>query len=418
MSDRERESGPDMLLGRLAIKAGYLSGEQVEALLAEQEEASRAGAPVTLGELCQVRGLLTSGQVQSLLLAQEYALVRNEDRRLGALAIANGFATEDDIHVALDRQKQVYQREKRLPPRLGEVLVEAGVLSQRDLNGILAMQARVRAPSDGGTRSVSAVAGSRAAPEGMRGVACAPPESDAGFLVLETGDGAGHRLPLGGKAVIGRQPENEIPVDDVGASRQHARILFSPRERQYMLTDLNSRNGTLLNGEPVSEPIALRPGDRIQIGDTILRFETGGSVVPTSLPLKTPPAIRMGPQRRIDTALMPVVPQGRPSPAGVRATARRRVPTEAIVLLDEPSEARGRADRPPGRVEPAPTGCATEAGGTARVRHFLADAFALDDLVPSALGHRKEIRLSRFLAEAFTLDDLVPSASEHRRDAT
>ena len=146
MSDHERESGPDMLFGKLAIKAGYLSEEQVEALLTEQEDESRAGAPITLGELCQVRRLLTSVQVQSLLLAQEFALLRNEDRRLGALAVANGLATGDDIQVALDRQKQVYQREKRLPMRLGEALVEAGVLSQRDLNGILAMQARVRTP--------------------------------------------------------------------------------------------------------------------------------------------------------------------------------------------------------------------------------------------------------------------------------
>jgi pSer/pThr/pTyr-binding forkhead associated (FHA) protein len=71
---------------------------------------------------------------------------------------------------------------------------------------------------------------------------------------------------------IGRLPECDVVVDDAGASRQHARIRRT--ESGFVLTDLGSTNGTMVNGEPIQEHV-LEHGDRITIGETELEFRSG-----------------------------------------------------------------------------------------------------------------------------------------------
>ena len=80
----------------------------------------------------------------------------------------------------------------------------------------------------------------------------------------------GETFTLGASVVtLGRLPESDIVVDDPGASRQHARIRNSNGE--FVLTDLGSTNGTLVNDESVQERV-LDDGDRIMIGETVLEF--------------------------------------------------------------------------------------------------------------------------------------------------
>jgi hypothetical protein len=68
---------------------------------------------------------------------------------------------------------------------------------------------------------------------------------------------------------LGRLPESDVVVNDPGASRQHARITSA--EGQYVLSDLGSTNGTLVNDEVVAERV-LQDGDRVTIGETVLEF--------------------------------------------------------------------------------------------------------------------------------------------------
>jgi hypothetical protein len=83
----------------------------------------------------------------------------------------------------------------------------------------------------------------------------------------------GQTFPLGDAMVtLGRLPESDVVVDDPGASRQHARIINSNGE--FVLTDLGSTNGTLVNDEAVQERV-LDDGDRITIGETVLEFRRG-----------------------------------------------------------------------------------------------------------------------------------------------
>ena len=77
--------------------------------------------------------------------------------------------------------------------------------------------------------------------------------------------------------VIGRSSTAAIVVPDTRVSRQHARIVM--RDGAWWVEDLGARNRTLLNGVPVEGAAKLHGGDRLEIGDSIVRFlgEQAGS---------------------------------------------------------------------------------------------------------------------------------------------
>jgi len=75
-------------------------------------------------------------------------------------------------------------------------------------------------------------------------------------------------LPL---TSIGRSPTNTIPIDEQFASGEHA--LIALRAGTWWLEDRNSRNGTLLNDNPVKQPIVITDGDVIGIGKLKFRID-------------------------------------------------------------------------------------------------------------------------------------------------
>ena len=81
----------------------------------------------------------------------------------------------------------------------------------------------------------------------------------------------GRRIPLGeDAAMIGRAPDSTVVIADPRASRRHAEI--RPAGQGFVVNDLGSMNGTLINGSPIREHM-LQDGDEIKIGSTTLRFE-------------------------------------------------------------------------------------------------------------------------------------------------
>lgn len=76
-------------------------------------------------------------------------------------------------------------------------------------------------------------------------------------------------LPVEGEVVIGRGRETALRLADPDTSRRHARILCEGG--RYRIQDLESTNGTFVNGERVREHV-LAPGDRIRIGANHLTF--------------------------------------------------------------------------------------------------------------------------------------------------
>ncbi len=69
---------------------------------------------------------------------------------------------------------------------------------------------------------------------------------------------------------IGRSSANHIIIDDPFASTHHAIIVW--RDHRWWVEDLESHNGTQLNGLILTEPSVLTLGDVIRIGETELQF--------------------------------------------------------------------------------------------------------------------------------------------------
>lgn len=97
-------------------------------------------------------------------------------------------------------------------------------------------------------------------------------QKKAVVLVL-TGAELGKRFPLNGEPiVIGRNPAKaNIVISDRAVSGIHSRIDFNPRNQEYTITDLESRNGILVNFQK-TDTSQLNNGDKIFIGATVLKF--------------------------------------------------------------------------------------------------------------------------------------------------
>ena len=103
-------------------------------------------------------------------------------------------------------------------------------------------------------------------------------EPSFAWLVVTKGRRLGDILRLNkGDSALGREADNDIIVDDDFASRRHAKVRLEPDGADggkpvFMLYDLATPNGTLLNGDPVYKA-RLADGDRVQIGETVMVFK-------------------------------------------------------------------------------------------------------------------------------------------------
>lgn len=90
------------------------------------------------------------------------------------------------------------------------------------------------------------------------------------LIVIEPPEHAGLTWALGNEITIGRAATCGLHIDDTYISSVHARIFN--RNGVFVIEDLDSRNGTVLNGSPLTTATELRPGDHIQFGTTLLEF--------------------------------------------------------------------------------------------------------------------------------------------------
>src|SRR5712692_3311340 len=95
------------------------------------------------------------------------------------------------------------------------------------------------------------------------------PDPEAELVTIDRGK-SGRAFPLTkDRVIIGRLAESDVVVPDPGVSRRHAEVR---RENgRFVLIDLGSTNGTLVNGAAVGEH-PLEEGDRIKLGNTVLEF--------------------------------------------------------------------------------------------------------------------------------------------------
>ena len=94
------------------------------------------------------------------------------------------------------------------------------------------------------------------------------------LLLVQKGPNAGARYLLNSDLVsVGRNPENEIFLDDVTVSRKHAE--FHRINGRFSIRESGSLNGTYVNGE-LAEQTDLINGDSVQIGKYRLLYITNG----------------------------------------------------------------------------------------------------------------------------------------------
>jgi len=141
LSDSEREE--DLLFGRMALRSGFITEEQLKEALKKQEES-----PVyrRLGDILVELGYMSRGQVALVMRAQGRQLDKT-DKRLhlprrevlfGAIAVKLGMATQEQINRALRKQAKLQAEGKKVP--LGKILVDDGVLTLSQVKTLLSHQ--------------------------------------------------------------------------------------------------------------------------------------------------------------------------------------------------------------------------------------------------------------------------------------
>jgi pSer/pThr/pTyr-binding forkhead associated (FHA) protein len=93
-----------------------------------------------------------------------------------------------------------------------------------------------------------------------------------GGISLRTGE----VFALSSPVTVGRAPDNGIVLPDDCVSHHHARL--ERYDGEWWLSDLGSRNGTFLNGIPISKPVPVADGDVITLGQLGLKFEADEKV--------------------------------------------------------------------------------------------------------------------------------------------
>ncbi len=106
----------------------------------------------------------------------------------------------------------------------------------------------------------------------------------AATLTVRRGPGVGRSFTINAPAVIiGRHGQCDFQVNDRWVSRRHARITWGGAG--YLVEDLDTVNGTFINGERISRPRVLKSGDIVQLGSEVeLDFHVRAPALPVQRP--------------------------------------------------------------------------------------------------------------------------------------
>jgi pSer/pThr/pTyr-binding forkhead associated (FHA) protein len=111
----------------------------------------------------------------------------------------------------------------------------------------------------------------------------APIPAPLASLLVRSGALKGQRLPVQSPVVnIGRAEYNDVVISDPSVSTSHAKL--QRREELWVLSDLGSTNGTYVEGEKVTEEVALTPGTTLRFGEVSVLFEPLDDRVPVARP--------------------------------------------------------------------------------------------------------------------------------------
>jgi pSer/pThr/pTyr-binding forkhead associated (FHA) protein len=106
------------------------------------------------------------------------------------------------------------------------------------------------------------------------------------WLVVQEGPGTGAQHPVNGNVTLGRDETADLQLPDKTISRRHAALRLEGETA--VVTDLDSSNGTFVNGARIDDPTRLREGDSLQMGATVLEVRTARGETAPFPPPATP----------------------------------------------------------------------------------------------------------------------------------
>jgi pilus assembly protein CpaF len=110
---------------------------------------------------------------------------------------------------------------------------------------------------------------------------------------------------------IGRVQGNDLMLPKGNVSKRHARLVY--RDGRFIVTDMNSTNGTYVNRRRINQATIVRQGDRIYIGDFVIRIEDSVAMVPSRQSV-APIPLREPMMTSPDTLSRSKIPQPAPAP--------------------------------------------------------------------------------------------------------
>ncbi len=127
------------------------------------------------------------------------------------------------------------------------------------------------------------------------------------LVVLSEGlTGRAHELKADSASTIGRVDDNSFPIPEGSISSHHCEVFL--RDAEVVVKDLNSTNGTFINGQPITGEAVIKPGQILRLGQIEMRLESdeSKSISGKKLPDKTmfiPQGVKLGTS---DTGTQPV----------------------------------------------------------------------------------------------------------------
>jgi hypothetical protein len=163
-------------------------------------------------------------------------------------------------------------------------------------------------------------------------------------LTVISGSASGTEIPLNGDFVVGRGEKGSGNLaEDTEISRRHAR--FHRANGDFVLEDLGSTNGTYVNGRRLTGPAVLAPGDEIQLGKTLVKFD--GVTEQTRARPAVTSAGRAAPAAPATTAATVAAPAAAPAAPAPPAPAPAKLPPAGGPISDRPGAVGGDGPRLP-----------------------------------------------------------------------
>src|ERR1700677_3680047 len=173
-------------------------------------------------------------------------------------------------------------------------------------------------------------------------------------IIISEKGGAERREPFDKNEInVGRVQGNDLMLPKGNVSKHHARLLF--RDGRFIVTDLKSTNGTYVNGRKISQATIVREGDKIYIGDFVMRLETPGQAAQSPDASYAPPADdSQGRAARRDQTPPPAAgPAGGPPPLPPHVAAPAAAPMQRV-MVSVPAPAQGSQPAVTPRNAPGP----------------------------------------------------------------